>query len=269
MTPGNPSKTERPQGNPLLPYGEGDTRSHRDADRWEQGRIGDAQANGEPHGLWTPGYTTERDKHLRRVFGFKEAWAMEIWAEQGKRCPVCLLTPPPPKPPARTAKGGKPARRAKSFPLDHDHTAPFEVRGFPCPLCNGLLTVEFCAAVVAGHAIGPGELLDRILAYLTDPPARRVGLRLYGRPFCVPLERQQAMADKAGRASARKLSRAQSRASRAVVRAEGRRQRSAPAAAAAPAASPSPAAVPAPDFSDQLQALMGRAASNQRKEGPR
>lgn len=197
-----------------------------------QAPISDEQASGELTGLWDIPWdrqAKEWDRQLRKDYGLPGWLWREIAAEQEHRCPLCL-TPM--------------AGARKRFPLDHDHdpARAYELFGLPCDGCNRLLDSGF---------------RERVLAYLTDPPARRVGLRLYGRPLRVPRVRAERLeAKRAKRAAGSRQGTA--RTTRAASRV--RRAAQARTTAETPAV---PAATEAPDFSSQLQALMGRAALNQ------
>jgi hypothetical protein len=248
--PGEPGS----RGEPNTPFGGGGDRSGAstiESGRRKPGRppgqapISDEQASGELTGLWEIPWDArgkEWDRQLRKDYGLPGYLWWEIAEEQGHRCPLCL-TPM--------------ASVRKRFPLDHDHDpdSEFEVFGLPCDGCNRLLDSEFRA---------------RLLAYLTDPPARRVGMRLYGRPLRVPrvravkLEAKRAKRAAASRSGSARTTRAASRVRRAR-QAAGQ----VPAGQAAglpagqvPAGVPA-GVIPAQEFGAQLDALMGRAVSNQ------
>jgi len=110
--------------------------------------------------LWD-GYTGGRDKELRRVWGLKLDWWEAIRAEGGGGCAVCH-------------------RRGVRLVVDDDH-ATGEIRGLLCDACNR-------------------KLDERMVAYLLDPPARRVG------PFFVPAHRRAAMARRRAARNARRAS---------------------------------------------------------------
>jgi hypothetical protein len=191
-----------------------------------QAPISDEQASGELTGLWDIPFDAkakEWDRQLRKDYGLPGWLWHEVAAEQDHRCPLCL-TP---------MEGAR-----KRPPLDHAHDGEYEVFGLPCDGCNRLLDSGF---------------RERVLAYLTDPPARRVGMRLYGRPLRVPRVRAERL--EAKRAKRRAAGRS---GSARTARAAGRVRRAAQARTTAPA----PAAAET-DFSSQLDALMGRAARNQ------
>jgi len=87
--------------------------------------------------LWD-GYSSDRDKELRRTYGLKLEQYEAILAAQGGVCGWC---------------GRPPGRRA--LVVDHDHVTG-EIRGLLCDPCNRRLT-------------------ERGVAYLLDPPARHLG----------------------------------------------------------------------------------------------
>jgi hypothetical protein len=181
-------------------------------------------ANGQPSGLWDAPFISERDRELRKAYAMLAAWTEAIMAEQDGACPIC---------------GASQADAGRSFPLDHDHTPPHEVYGLPCDGCNRLLTPELRA---------------RLLAYLTDPPARRVGMRLFGQPFRIPAARIAKLEVKAAkrRAKARSATPAASRAASAVRRVRRNTRQAAETERAAEAGQPG-------GYGAQLAALTGRA----------
>lgn len=130
-------------------------------------RTGELAADGRSL-LWN-GYADERDKHYRREYGMKAAWVDAIIAEQGGRCPVC---------------NRKLGQHAKPV-LDEDHDT-WEVFGVPCSRCNRFLLDQ--------------GTRQRLLAYLTDPPARRVG------PFTVSASRLAARLERAAQRARRTAS---------------------------------------------------------------
>jgi Recombination endonuclease VII len=88
--------------------------------------------------LWD-GYVSVKDRDLRREWGLKLSLWKEIREEGGGGCPICL-------------------RRNVRLVVDEDHETG-EFRGTPCDPCNRKLT-------------------ERMVAYILDPPARRVARRL-------------------------------------------------------------------------------------------
>ncbi len=112
----------------------------------DPGDVSSLAADGTP--LWD-GYTCDRDKELRRRYGLKLAHYNAILAEQGGVCGWC----------------GNPPERGRPLVVDDDH-ATREIRGLLHPGCNQRLT-------------------EQGVAYVLDPPARRVG------PFVVPPERDE------------------------------------------------------------------------------
>jgi hypothetical protein len=106
--------------------------------------------------LWD-GYVNAKDRDLRREWGLK----LELWEaireEGGGGCPICL-------------------RRNVRLVVDEDHETG-EFRGTPCDACNR-------------------KVSERMVAYILDPPARRVARRLGLPGLFVPEPIREAKARK-------------------------------------------------------------------------
>lgn len=90
------------------------------------------------------------DRRVAVVYGLEPGEYQILLAAQDGRCPVCLR-----------ATG-----RSKRLSVDHDHrlTGRDSVRGLICSTCNKML----------GHARDDPDFFRRAIAYLLNPPARRV-----------------------------------------------------------------------------------------------
>lgn len=98
---------------------------------------------------------------LARVFGMGKADYTAIVRLQGGQCPICFKPVPDPELPAGVRR----------FPVDHSHKTG-EVRGVPCEYCNRRRIGQWTDT----------DMLERLLVYLRDPPARRH----FGEPLIVP-----------------------------------------------------------------------------------
>jgi len=115
------------------------------------GTCGELAADGSA--LWD-GYTSARDKELRRCYGLKLTHYQAILDAQHGVCALC----------------GKPPTTGRALVVDHDHQTG-EIRGLLHQRCNR-------------------QVSDQIARYLADPPARRVGLG----PLVIPPQRLEALA---------------------------------------------------------------------------
>jgi hypothetical protein len=114
--------------------------------------------------LWD-GYVNDKDHDLRRNWGIKLPLWEAVREEGGGGCPICL-------------------RQNVRLVVDDDH-ATGEWRGNPCDLCNRKLT-------------------ERMVAYVLDPPARRVARRLGLPGLFVPETIREAKAQRRRRRQAAK-----------------------------------------------------------------
>ena len=91
---------------------------------------------------------------LRSAFGMSVDDYYGIRELQGGQCPICGRDVPDPAVPGESRR----------FPVDHDHKSG-EVRGIPCPYCNKYRIGRWTSADIG--------MLEAVLSYLRDPPARR------------------------------------------------------------------------------------------------
>jgi hypothetical protein len=89
------------------------------------------------------------ERRVRKVYGLKPGEYGQMYLFQGKVCAIC-----------RRATGA-----TRKLSVDHDHKTG-RVRGLLCRPCNDLL----------GHLRDDPRTAARIVAYLTNPPARHLGI---------------------------------------------------------------------------------------------
>lgn len=88
-------------------------------------------------------YGNSRHYHLKQRFGIGAAEVNEMIETQGGICPIC--------------------RKRPAVHVDHDHKTG-KVRAILCEMCNGGL----------GQFRDNPETIRKAIAYLADPPARKV-----------------------------------------------------------------------------------------------
>lgn len=97
-----------------------------------------------------------RDSYLVNTYGISQQEYDELKAFQGGRCFIC-----------RRATGA-----TKNLAVDHDHKHCAGKKG--CRDCVRGLLCSPCNRGVLGHLRDDLEAAQRVIEYLTDPPARKV-----------------------------------------------------------------------------------------------
>lgn len=89
------------------------------------------------------------ERRVQREYGLKPGEYGQLYIAQGGKCAIC-----------QRATGA-----TRKLSVDHDHKTGL-TRGLTCRPCNDLL----------GHLRDDVEAARRLVAYLLDPPARRLGI---------------------------------------------------------------------------------------------
>lgn len=97
------------------------------------------------------GKARAHETRVGKVYGLAPGEYAALLATQGGKCAIC----------------GRASGKTRRLAVDHDHETG-EVRGLLCKPCN---------RTVLGHG---GDVLRKAVAYLNDPPARRMRLRRTG-----------------------------------------------------------------------------------------